>query len=94
MQTAHYLAEYREKGILPSLPDGDRCLGYDFGLMLFAAKDAGLDADDLLAHMLSLQDECGGWSEYYCGTAHQNTRCRPWESAINVAGAIRYLAQS
>ena len=94
MQTARYLAEYREKGILPSLPDGDRCLGYDFGLMLFAAKDAGLDADDLLAHMLSLQDECGGWSEYYCGTAHQNTRCRPWESAINVAGAIRYLAQS
>ena len=92
-QAERYLAEYREKGSLPSLPDGDRCLGYDFGLMLFAAKDAGLDADDLLAHMLSLQDACGAWSEYYAGSEPQNTRCRPWESAINVAGAIRYLAQ-
>lgn len=92
-QTARYLAEYRIKGNLPSLPDGDRCLGYDFGLMLFAAKDAGLDADDLLAHMLSLQDECGTWAEYYAGSEPQNTRCRPWESAMNVAGALRYLAQ-
>lgn len=91
-QASRYLGEYREKGCLPSLPVGDRCLGYDFGLMLFAAKDAGLDADDLLAHMLSLQDECDAWSEYYAGSLPQNTRCRPWESAINIAGAIRYLS--
>ena len=91
-QAARYLAEYREKGSLPSLPDGDRCLGYDFGLMLFAAKDAALNADDLLAHMLSLQDECDAWSEYFAGSTPQNTRCRPWESAINIAGAINYLS--
>lgn len=90
-QAARYLEEYRETGCLPSLPDGDRCLGYDFGLMLFAAKDAGLNADDLLAHMLSLQDACDAWAEYYAISQPQNTRCRAWESAINIAGAIRYL---
>ncbi len=92
-QTAEFLAEYRAKGSLPSRPDGSVCLGYDFGLVLFAARAAGLDADDLLADMLSLRDECGAWSEYYTGREHTGTRCRPWESAINMAGAIRYLEE-
>lgn len=92
-QTAEFLAEYREKGSLPSRPDGNVCLGYDFGLVLFAARAAGIDADDLLADMLSLRDECGAWSEYYTGREHTGTRCRPWESAINMAGAIRYLEE-
>jgi len=61
--------------------------------VLFAAKAAGLNADDLLADMLSLRDECGAWSEYYTGKEHTGTRCRPWESAINIAGAIRYLEE-
>jgi len=92
-RTAEFLAEYRAKGCLPSRPDGSVCLGYDFGLVLFAAKAAGLNADDLLADMLSLRDECGAWSEYYTGKEHTGTRCRPWESAINIAGAIRYLEE-
>lgn len=90
-QTAGFLAEYRAKGCLPSRPDGNVCLGYDFGLVLFAAKAAGIDADDLLANMLGLRDECGAWSEYYKDMDHMGTRCRPWESAINIAGALKYL---
>ena len=92
-QTAQFLADYRRTGSLPSRPDGSRCLGYDFGLVLFAAKAGGLNADDLLAHMLELRDECGAWSEYYEGSEPYGTRCRPWESAINIAGAIEYLAE-
>ena len=90
-QTAAFLKQYRETGSLPSRPDGEICLGYDFGLVLFAARASGLNADDLLADMLDIRDECGAWSEYYRGKTPRNTRCRPWESAINVAGALKYL---
>lgn len=90
-QTAAFLKQYRETGSLPSRPDGEICLGYDFGLVLFAARASGLDADDLLADMLDIRDECGAWAEYYRGKETQKTRCRPWESAINVAGALKYL---
>ena len=92
-QIAAYLAEYRRTGILPSLPAGGRCLGYDFGLLLYAAARLGLAADDLLAHMLALKDSAGMWAEYYDGGQPQNTRCRPWESAINMEGALQYLRQ-
>lgn len=92
-QIEAFLQEYRATGHLPSRPNGELCLGYDFGLMLFAAADAGSNADDVLVHMLSLQDACGAWSEYYSGITPRQTRCRPWESAINIAGALRYLSQ-
>ena len=92
-ETAAFIEEYRTTGNLPSCPDGSRCLGYDFGLVLFAAKAAGLNADDLMEHMLSLRDECGAWCEYYEDNAPYGTRCRPWESAINIAGAIEYLKE-
>ena len=90
-QISAYLAQYRQTGVLPSLPDGSRCVGYDFGLLLYAAAQFGLAADDLLAHMLALKDSAGMWAEYYDGGQPQNTRCRPWESAINMEGALRYL---
>ena len=90
-QISAYLAQYRQTGVLPSLPDGSRCVGYDFGLLLYAAAQFGLAADDLLAHMLALKDSAGMWAEYYDAGQPQNTRCRPWESAINMEGALRYL---
>ena len=86
-----YLAQYRQTGVLPSLPDGSRCVGYDFGLLLYAAARFGLAADDLLAHMLALKDSASMWAEYYDAGQPQNTRCRPWESAINMEGALQYL---
>lgn len=91
-QTQEILNGWRENGALPSLPSGNRCLGYDFGLLLFAAAETGCDADDLLAHMLSLRDDCGAWAEYYERNQPRQTRCRPWESSMNIAGALRYLA--
>lgn len=43
--------------------------------------------------MLSLQDEAGMWAEYYDDNrpAPGYTRCRPWESGINIEAALRYL---
>ena len=90
-QTAAFIDLYAKTGSLPSRPDGDTCLGYDFGLVLFAAKTYGLNADKLLHDMLIIRDECGAWSEYYTGIATKGTRCRPWESGINIAGALKYL---
>lgn len=90
-QTAEYLEEYRKSGRLPSRPDGERSMGYDYGLLVFAAARSGLDADDLLEKMLSLQDDCGAWCEYYNSGKPRGTLCRPWESAINIAGALEYL---
>ena len=42
---------------------------------------------------LSLQDEAGMWAEYYDDNrpAPGYTRCRPWESGINIEAALRYL---
>ena len=57
-----------------------------------AQADAGCEADDLLLHMLNLQDECGAWAEYYEGDQPRQSRCRPWESSMNIAGALRYLS--
>jgi len=86
-----YLAEYRKSGILPSVPKGNQCLGYDFGLLLYATHMEHLEADDLLAHMLKVRDDTGAWVEYYVDNAPHNTRCRPWESGINIEGALTYL---
>ena len=92
-QTTAYLEEYRTTGRLPSRPDGNLNLGYDYGLLLYAASEAGLEADDLLQTMLSLQDECGAWCEYYQDGRQRGTQYRPWESAINIASALLYLAE-
>lgn len=86
-----FIDDYRFNGRLPSLPQGDRCLGYDFGLLLYAAARLGSDDDDLLEHTLHLADEAGAWPEYFEGDEPKLTRCRPWESGINIAGIIEYL---
>ena len=91
-QVDAFLETYRASGVLPSRPDGDRCCGYDFGLLLFAAAKTGRNADDVLEDMLNLQDEAGAWSEYFRGDVPEQTRCRPWESGMNIAGAVCYLA--
>lgn len=92
-QVDGFLETYRVSGVLPSRPDGDRCCGYDFGLLLFAAAKTGRNADDVLEDMLNLQDEAGAWSEYFRGDVPEQTRCRPWESGMNIAGAMCYLAR-
>ena len=88
---AGYLSDFRTQGRLPSRPDGDTCLGYDYGLLLYAAAQCGLEADDVLTHMLNLQDETGAWVEYYRNGQPVGTKCRPWESGICIEGALDYL---
>lgn len=91
------LSAYRKTGRLPAAPKGNRIVGYDFGVLLYAAAYTGEDASDLLSAALAARDECGMWSEYYTlsgGAAlPSGTRCRPWESAVNMDGILAYLTQ-
>jgi hypothetical protein len=91
-EAAKYLAQYRATGRLPSLPEGKRSVGYDFGLLLYAAAECGLPADDLLKHTLAIRDDTGAWCEYYEGDLPRQTRCRPWETAINAEGILKSLS--
>jgi len=43
-------------------------------------------------HRKVYQSSCGAWAEYYEGNQPRQTRCRPWESSMNIAGALRYLS--
>jgi hypothetical protein len=39
---------------------------------------------------LSVVDQEGSWSEYYLNDKPSGTRCRPWESAINIEAVINW----
>ena len=85
------LDSFRKTGAVSSLPGGKRSLGYDYGLILFAAARLGLPADDLLSRMLSIRDGAGAWVEYYEDNRPLGTRCRPGERAINIEAALAAL---
>lgn len=86
---------YQQTGALPSRP-GDpngRSVGYDYGFLLYALTQlAHPAAADLYHIILSLADSSGAWVEYYQNHKPQGTRCRPWESAINLE-ALLYWAE-
>ena len=92
-QVKAFLESYRKTGCLPTLPEGNKCLGYDYGLLLLAAAECNLEADDLLRDMLDIRDACGAWVEYYIDSKPESTLCRPWESGMNITAALRYLAK-
>lgn len=86
------VAAYKATGKLPSRPDGEVSVGYDYGLVLYALTE--LDhpmARELYEKTLSLADADGGWSEYYRDHKPAGTRCRPWESAINVEAILHWI---
>jgi hypothetical protein len=69
--------------------DEVRTVGYDYGFLLKAltmleVKEASLVYDKTL----SVVDLEGSWSEYYLNDKPSGTRCRPWESAINIEAVI------
>ncbi len=73
----------------------DRWVGYDPGMLLIAAVQMNdKRAENLYRKTLSLADATGAWSEYYLNGNPQGTRCRPWESAINLEALIRYASNS
>lgn len=82
---------FREDGKMPSgLSDG-QAVGYDYGLFLYALAKAGHPmAEDICKLTISVVDESGVWCEFYQNGIPYNTRCRPWESAINAEAIVTY----
>lgn len=63
--------------------------GYELGMLLYALAEAGDPRCPEVAEcLLEIRDSTGAWVEYYYGTSAGGTRCRPWESAINLCGLL------
>ncbi|MGI6705109.1 MAG: hypothetical protein ACOX6S_02205 [Clostridia bacterium] len=83
--------QYKTTGKLPSRPEGNRAVGYDYGLLLYSLTElASPFAREIYKRMLSLVDDTGAWVEYYEDHQPQGTRYRPWESGINLEAALYY----
>ena len=66
-------------------------VGYDYGFLLSALTKLNNPDAMLLYHKtLSVVDNEGAWAEYYLDDQPKGTRCRPWESAINLEALIGY----
>jgi len=64
--------------------------GYELGLLLYAlAERRDPRCPDLAKLLLDLRDPTGVWVEFYRGACPSSTRCRPWESALNLLGLLR-----
>ena len=83
---------YHQAGRLPSRPDepDGLAVGYDYGLLLYAlAAHQHPDAAEFSRVVLSLRDATGAWAEYYRNGQPVGTRCRPWESSINMEAILK-----
>ena len=84
--------EWNTTGKLPSRPGGDKTVGYDYGLTLYAFHKGLPEESEALMSiknaMLSVRDLAGAWVEYYCSGIPMGTPCRPWESAVNIAALL------
>ncbi len=88
---------FQKTGVLTSrtanetIGDNQRSVGYDYGLVLFSMLKTGTGgSEDVYLKTLEIVDEIGAWSEYYLGDTPSGTRCRPWESAINMEALIEF----
>ena len=91
---------FHQTGILTSRTDAEsvrenkRSVGYDYGLILDAMiKTDHQNAEEVYRKTLSIVDETGVWSEYYLGNIPSGTRCRPWESGINLEALIEFAVR-
>ncbi len=87
---------YQRTGRLPSRPDDGRdvTVGYDYGFLLYALTERDYpEAREIAEKTLLLADPTGAWVEYYVGHQPAGTRCRPWESAINLEALLHWAAQ-
>jgi hypothetical protein len=83
---------YKTKGSVPSNIEGNRSLGYDYGLLLYnLVKLNDPLKEKLVRKILRLMDNTGAWVEYYDNDKPYNCRTRPWESAMNIEALIEYL---
>ncbi len=83
-------------GRLPSQVGSDsRTVGYDYGFLLMGMDRFNLPGADRLAQAtLDLLDPTGAWVEYYKDGRPDETRCRPWESAINCLAILHHLRRN
>lgn len=89
------LQAYQATGKLPSRPDSDVSVGYDYGLVLYALTELGDPrAKELYEKTLALADDTGAWAEYYRDHQPRNTRCRPWEGAINIEALLHWVEKT
>lgn len=65
-------------------------VGYDYGFLLQALTKLNIDATFVFNQTLSVVDRDGAWSEYYINGSPAGTRCRPWESGINIESLINW----
>ncbi len=91
-QVEEIVHAYKQTGKLPSRPDSDVSVGYDYGLLLYALTELNHPmARELYEKTIQLADATGAWSEYYRNHKPAGTRCRPWESAINVEALLHWI---
>jgi hypothetical protein len=73
----------------PSIPG--KIVGYDVGLLVYALTELRDPlAEVVYKKALAMADHTGAWAEYYINGVPHLTRCRPWESAINIEALIHY----
>ncbi len=91
---------FHASGQLPTRQDeagdaGAYSVGYDYGFLLNALAVLKHPlADELYQRTLDLLDPTGAWVEYYLDNRPMGTRCRPWESAINLEAILKWALSS
>ncbi len=80
---------FHRHGVISGLEAGE--VGYSYGFFLMALlKLEDPMAQEIYDYIFNLLDEAGAWVEYYKNGVAFNTRCRPWESGINIEALIRF----
>ncbi len=85
---------YKATGNFPSRPDStgiSNIVGYDYGLFLYSLNKINDPLRvEIYIKMMNVLDDTGSWVEYYQNNKPSGTRCRPWESGINLEAAISF----
>ncbi len=77
----------------PNVPG--KIVGYDLGMLLYALTELhDPQAEAVYQKTLQMVDPTGAWAEYYINGLPHLTRCRPWESAINLEAVLHYAEQA
>ena len=71
-----------------------KIVGYDIGMLLYVLTELHDPlAGPVYTKALQMVDPTGAWVEYYINGVPHLTRCRPWESAINLEAVLHYAEQ-
>jgi len=86
------LNAYRKTKQITSLPGSNRTIGYEFGYLLYAMIEFNDPlAKEVYHKMIDAIDQSGAWVEYYDNGKPVGCRYRPWESAINIEAAVKFM---